>query len=243
MKCGAAFAALALWALAQCAHAQEPVAFDYRCDAAAAAATPAALPADGWQRAEDGELPRAAGSPCWLRIDVAPFAPRILRATSGWQTMEVAVYSRDGRPLAAARHAGPREEVIVGAGEGASHMLFPNLRAEDGPVFVHVQRKRRVSIAAVDLAQAVQAERNYSFAHVGLGLFYAIVTLVAAMLGMLGRDRGQFVFAALFAWLAVGEWQNISPSLPSGLASGVWPLVVWDSVWTMLLALAAAQLL
>ncbi len=51
-------------------HAQEPVPFDYRCDAAAAATTPAGLPADGWQRAEGGVLPRAAGSPCWLRIDV-----------------------------------------------------------------------------------------------------------------------------------------------------------------------------
>ena len=100
-----------------------------------------------------------------------------------------------------------------------------------------------MSITAVDLAQAVQAERNYSFVHLGVGLFYAIVTLVAAVLGVLGRDRGQFVFAALFAWLALGEWQNISPSLPAGLASGVWPPAVWDCVWNALMLLAAAQLL
>ena len=111
MKCGAAFAALALWLLAGSAHAQEPVAFDYRCDAAAAATTPAGLPADGWQRAEDGELPREAGSPCWLRIDVARLAPQILRVMGARQTVEVAMYSRDGRPLAAALHAGPREQV------------------------------------------------------------------------------------------------------------------------------------
>ena len=110
-------------------------------------------------------------------------------------------------------------------------MLFPTLRAEDGPVLMRVQRGRSVTIAAADLAQAVQAERNYGFVHLGVGLFYAIVALVAAVLGVLGRDRGQFVFAALFAWLAIGEWRNISPSLPAGLASGVWPPAVWDGVW------------
>ncbi len=95
----------------------------------------------------------------------------------------------------------------------------------------------------MDLAQAVQAERNYVFVHLGVGVFYVLVALVAALLGVLGRDRGQFVFAALFAWLAIGEWQNISPSLPAGLASGVWPLAVWDCVWNLLMLLAAAQLL
>ena len=122
-------------------------------------------------------------------------------------------------------------------------MLFPTLRAEDGPVLMRVQRSRNVTITAVDLAEAVQAERNYSFVHLGVGVFYVIVALVAAVLGVLGRDRGQFVFAALFAWLALGEWQNISPSLPAGLASGVWPPAVWDSVWNLLMLLAAAQLL
>jgi signal transduction histidine kinase/ActR/RegA family two-component response regulator len=239
----AALAALALWVLVGSVHAQEPVAFDYRCDAAAAATTPAGLPADGWQRAADGVLPRAAGSPCWLRIDVARFAPRIVRVTASRQTVEAAVFSRDGRPLATALHAGLGEQVIVGAGEPATHMLFPTLRADDGPVLMRVQRLRRVSLAAVDLAQAVQAERNYVFVHLGVGVFYVLVALAAALLGLLGRDRGQFVFAALFAWLAIGEWQSISSSLPAGLASGVWPPAVFDSVWTALNMLAAAQLL
>ena len=243
MTLSAALASLALWLLVGSARAQEPVPFDYRCDAAAAATTPATLPADGWQRAEDGELPRAAGSPCWLRIDVARFAPRILKATSARQSVQVAVYSRDGRPLAAARHNGPREQVIVGAGEFSSHMLFPTLRIEDGPVLVRLERSRRVSIAAVDLASAVQAERNYSFFHVGLGLFYAIVALLAVMLGVLGRDRGQFVYAAPFAWLAIDEWRSISPSLPAGLASGLWLPTAGDAVWSILQLLAAAQLL
>ena len=160
------------------------------------------------------------------------------------QTWKSPCISRDGRPLAAARHAGAREQVIVGADEfGDRRMLFPTLRAEDGPVLMRVQRSRDVTLTAVDLAQAVQAERNYGFVHLGVGVFYVIVALVAAALGVLGRDRGQFVFAALFAWLALGEWQNISPSLPAGLASGVWPPAVWDGVWNALMLLAAAQLL
>ena len=243
MKRGAVLAALALWALVGSAHAQERVPFDYRCDAAAAATTPAGLPADGWQHAEDGELPREAGSPCWLRIDVARFAPRTLSVTgSRWTPVEAAVFSRDGRPLAAARDAGSREQVIVGAGT-PSQMLFPTLRAEDGPVLMRVQRIRKVSIAAVDLAQAVQAERNYAFVHLGFGVVYVIVALAAALLGTLGRDRGQFVFVALFTWLAIGEWVNISPSLPAGLASRLWPPAAWDCVWNALMLLAAAQLL
>ena len=244
VKRSAALAALALWLLVGSAHAQEPVPFDYRCGAAAAATTPAALPADGWQRAEDGLLPSAAGSPCWLRIDVARFAPRILVAASRRQEIEVAVYSRAGRPLAATRHTGPREQVIVGRVEfGGVRTLFPTLRAEDGPVLMHVQRGRVVSIMAADLARAVQADRNYSFVHLGVGLFFAIVTLVAAVVGVLGRDRGQFVFGALFAWLALGEWQFISASLPADLASDVWSPAVWDCVWNLLTILAAAQLL
>ena len=122
-------------------------------------------------------------------------------------------------------------------------MLFPTLRAEDAPVLMRMQRSGSVSIAAAELAPALQAERNYSFAHVAVGVFFVLVTLVAAALGVLARDRGQFVFAALFAWLAIGEWLRISPLLPAGLASGVWPLGVWDGVWNALMLLAAAQLL
>jgi signal transduction histidine kinase/ActR/RegA family two-component response regulator len=242
VKPGKVLAALALWAIAQCAHAQAPMPFDYRCDAATA--TPAALPTDGWQRAEDGVLPRAAGSQCWLRIDVARFAPRVLGAVSSRQDMEVAVYSHDGRPLAAARGAGPRDQVIVGPVEfGGQRMLFPTLRTQDSPVLMHVQSSRGLSIVVVDLASAVQADRNYSFVHLGLGLVYTLVALVAALLGVLGRDRGQFAFGALFAWLALGEWQNISASLPAGLASGVWPPAVFNCVWNLIYILAAALML
>jgi signal transduction histidine kinase/ActR/RegA family two-component response regulator len=245
VKRGAALAALALWVLVGSARAQEPVPFDYRCDATAAATTPAALPADGWQRAEDGVLPRAAGSPCWLRIDVARLAPRVLSmGPFSQKPMEVAVFSRDGRPLASASRVGPRDQVIVGNDDSTfSRMLFPTLRAEDGPHLMRVQSSRGVSLTAVDLVRAVQAEQNYSLVHLGLGLFYALVALAATLLGVLGRDRGQFFFGALFAWLALGEWRNISSSLPVGLASGLWPPVVWDCVWNALMILAAAQLL
>ncbi|HEY6136122.1 MAG TPA: ATP-binding protein [Rubrivivax sp.] len=240
-----ALMALALSLLAGSANAQAPVPFDYRCDAAASVTTPAALPADGWQRAEDGVLPRAVGSPCWLRIDVAPFAPRILgMGRFSQKDMEVAVFSRDGRPLASARFPGKRDQVLVGSDDsGISQMLFPTLRAVDGPVLMRVQRSRNVTLTAEDLVGAEQAERNYGFVHLGFGLLYALVTVVAALLGVFGRDRGQFVFAALFAWLAIGQWRGISPSLPAGLASGVWPPAVWECVWHLLTLLAAAQLM
>jgi signal transduction histidine kinase/ActR/RegA family two-component response regulator len=154
------------------------------------------------------------------------------------------VFSRDGRPLAFARRAGPRDQAIVGNEDGTSRgMLFPTLRAEDGPVLVRVQHSLGVTLTAVHLIPSVQGEQNLLLGHLALGVLYLIVTLVAAALGAFGRDRGQFVFAALFAWLAVVEWGGLSPSLPAGLASGVWPPAVWDCVWTLLLALAAAQLL
>jgi signal transduction histidine kinase/ActR/RegA family two-component response regulator len=243
----AALAALALWLLAACAHAQEPVPFDYRCDAAAAPTTPAALPADGWQRAEDGVLPRAAGSPCWLRIDIAPLAPRVLSAAPDFlKPMEVAVFSRDGRPLASASRAGVRHQVIVGLPDTflpTSQLLFPTLRAEVGPVLMRVQRASAVTLTARDLVRSVQAQDNYTFVRLGAGVVSLIAMVAAVLLGVVGRDRGQFVFAALFAWLAIGGWQAISPSLPASLAGGVWPLSVLDGVGNFLTLLAAAQML
>ncbi|MDZ7591370.1 MAG: ATP-binding protein [Rubrivivax sp.] len=239
------FAALALWLMVSSVQAQQPVPFDYRCDAAAAAATPNALPADGWQRAEDGLLPRAAGSPCWMRVDVAGLAPRVLSVGPYSQKpMEVAVFSRDGRPLASANRAGTRDQVLVGNDDSRfARVVFPTLLAEDGPMLMHVQRSRDVTLTAEDLVWAVQADQNYKFTHLGLGLFYAIVTLAAILLGVFGRDRGQFVFAALFAWVVLGEWQNISTSLPAGLTSPAWPPAVWLGVWNCLMLLAAARLL
>ncbi len=66
MRRSVALAILALWVLVGSAHAQEPVPFDYRCDAAAAATTPAALPADGWYRVATAAL---AG---WKLASAAP---------------------------------------------------------------------------------------------------------------------------------------------------------------------------
>ena len=247
MKCGAALVALALWALVGSAQAQELVPFDYRCDAVAAATTPAALPADGWQRAEDGVLPRAAGSPCWLRIDIAPLAPRVLSVGPDFQKpMEVAVFSRDGRPLASASRAGARHQVIVGLPDApppSSQLLFPTLRVEEGPVLMRVQRTSAVTLTARDLVRSVQAQDNYNFVRLGSGVLFLIVALAAVLLGVFGRDRGQFVFAALFAWSAISGWMAISPSLPAGLASGAWPQGLSDAVWNWLLLLAAAQML
>jgi signal transduction histidine kinase/ActR/RegA family two-component response regulator len=248
MKWRAALAVLALCLFASSAHAQERVPFDYLCDAAAAATTPAGLPVNGWQRAADGVLPRAAGSPCWLRIDVARFAPRTLGVGRYSQKdMKVDVFSRDGRPLASAlRSTRAREQALVGIdnASGFSKLLFPTLHAADGPVLMRVQRSRDVTVTADNLVQATQGEWNYDVVHVGLGLFYFIVTLVAVVLGTLGRDRGQFVFAALFAWLAIGEWTvHIGPSLPAGLVGDLSNAVAWELISKLLTLLAAAQLL
>jgi signal transduction histidine kinase len=122
-------------------------------------------------------------------------------------------------------------------------MLFPTLRAEDGPVLMRVQRGRDVTLTAMDLVGADQTERNFGFLNLALVLFYAVVALAAAALGVFRRDRGQFVFAALFGWSALGNWRNLSTALPPGLASGVWPLALWECVFNALLLLAAAQLL
>jgi len=47
-----------------------PLAFDYRCDAAAAAAmVPAALPDEGWRNASEEEIALDGhATPCWLRV-------------------------------------------------------------------------------------------------------------------------------------------------------------------------------
>ncbi len=71
----------------------------------------------------------------------------------------------------------------------------------------------------------------------------ALIAVVAAAVGVLGRDRGQFVFAVYFAWLAIGQWQLISASLPPELASSVWGGRFWETVWNALFLLAAAILL
>ena len=54
-------------------------------------------PADGWQRAEDGVLPRAAGSPCWLRIDASRLAPRVLEIGGAAGRKDVAVFDAAGQ--------------------------------------------------------------------------------------------------------------------------------------------------
>jgi signal transduction histidine kinase/ActR/RegA family two-component response regulator len=205
----------------------EPVAFDYRCGDAAP--TPAALPADGWQRTGNGLLPAMAENTCWLRVDIAAFAPRVLRVLGASFKKDIAVYSRDGRPLAAARDFGDRQQVIVGSGDGKGSMLFPTLRAEDGPVFLRVDRGRgRLQLDAVDLAAAVQAERDYDFGHFAQALLEAVIALIAVALGLLHRDRGQFVFAATFAGLAARQWLdfNLAASLTPDLASPAF----WNTV-------------
>jgi len=70
---GSALAALALWVLVGSARAQEP--WPSTTAATHGCRDDTRRPAcRRLQRAEDGLLPRVAGSPCWLRIDVARLA-------------------------------------------------------------------------------------------------------------------------------------------------------------------------
>ncbi len=137
-------------AAAGSAYAQQRVSFDYLCGPTVAAATPSGLPTTGWQRADDGQLLPAAGNPCWLRVDVARFMPQVL-AVYGPRDTDLVVYAADGKQLAAASYAVPRDRAIGGAGYGFNmYIMFPTLREGDSPVLLRVQRTGRVNLSAIE---------------------------------------------------------------------------------------------
>jgi signal transduction histidine kinase/ActR/RegA family two-component response regulator len=218
-------AAAGLAVLSASAHAQQPVAFDYRCSADAPT-TPVDLGAGDWQRADDGRLPRQDGQTCWLRIDLARFAPQVLRLRGDRYAKDVVVFAQDGRRLAAARDFGPREQAIVGSGGGAGSMLFPTLGAADGPVLLRIApgSGRSVRVEAVDLAAALQDERGQDFLNLGVAVLHAAIALAAVVLGVFTRDRAQYLFAATFACLAAMEWlpYNLAASLTPGFGAARW---------------------
>ena len=173
--------------------------FDYRCEEALSFEK--GMPAEGWTPAADGELPGSAGNPCWLRIDASRLAPKVLSIKGAAGHKAVTLFDADGRALADARDLGARHQVIVGSGD----MLFPTLAGQTGMVYARVDRfRRRVWLEAVDLTDAVQADRNHQFLNFGLGVIYALFALVAALLAVVNRDRGQWLFALYFGILTVG---------------------------------------
>jgi hypothetical protein len=242
VKRSAALAALALWLLVGSAHAQEPVPFDYRCDAAAAAATtPAALPEEGWRKASAEVIPLASHAPpCWLRVASASLAGRTLRIKPANTPMAVTVYSQTGQVLASVRPGGAREQAIV----GSTGILFPMPRAEDGTIYLRVQPASDwLALAAVDLPAQMQEEHDRDFFLFAQGMLYAVAAVVAAVLGWRSRDRAQFVFAALFAWRVLELWMDLSALLTPGIAVPRWLTVTSLSVTNALWMLAADQVL
>jgi signal transduction histidine kinase/ActR/RegA family two-component response regulator len=242
----ASFFAATLLAVAGSAQAQPvAVAFDYRCGDAAA--TPGRLPAGGWQTATTGQLPPSTG-PCWLRIDLAQLPPRVLQLSGSPYDKDVLVFSRDGRLLAAARDFGPRDRAIAGTGAGWSgSMMFPTLQAADGPILLRLGAHRAdVRPQAVDLAATLQDERDYIAVHLSVAVLGLAVAVMAAVLGMLTRDRGQFVFVAFFIAMAGEQWLrfNLAGSLtPWFGVAGVVYAPFQQSVVATLHALALATLL
>ena len=206
-----AMTALSLGVLAMAANGQQAVPLDYRCDGDVTATAPATPPADvqqgDWKHAADGRLARAAGSACWLRID-AGFAPRVLRVRGDARAKDIVVFGGAGVRLAAARDFGPRDRVLVGSGGGVGAMLFPTLRATDGPLLLHVGPGdgNALRFEAVDLAAAVQADRDFDFFHGSFAVLHAVIAVAALALGVVTRDRTLFVFAMAFAAMSAWEW-------------------------------------
>ena len=235
----------ALLALAGLAQAQTvPIAFDARCDEAAT--TPAALPEGAWRAVATGDLP-SSKSPCWLRIDLATLAPRVLQIRGSLYDKDVAVFSRDGRPLASGRDFGPRDRAIVGTGAGWSgSMIFPTLHAADGPILVRLAAHRApVRLVAVDLASEIQNERDYIALHLSVAVLSLAVACAAALLGLLTRDRGQFVFTAFFIAMAGEQWLrfNLAASLTPWFTAADIVWAPFQQVVASLHALALATLL
>ena len=184
------------------------------------------MPSGEWQRAEDGRLVRDRGVACWLRFDAAAFAPRALRVRGDLNAKDIVVFGRDGGRLAAARDFGPRDRVLVGSGGGRGAMLFPTLRASDGPLILHVGPGDGypLSFDAVDLAAAVQADRQFDFFHQAFAVLHAVIAVAALALGVLTRDRTLFLFAVAFTVMSGYEWtsSNMTASINPGFAANRW---------------------
>ncbi|MEO7761936.1 MAG: ATP-binding protein [Casimicrobiaceae bacterium] len=220
---------LLLWlgphAYAQGQSAAEPQAlpFTYRCGAELTFEQ--ALIAEGWTAARGGLLPREAGNPCWLRIDVAHLAPRVLSMRGAGGEKAVTLYDSRGGKLAAARDLGVRGDAIVSAREEISSMLFPTLNTSEVQVFARVDRSaRNVRVQAVDLIPTLLGDRQYESLHVGVAAASAVLALLAVMLAVLNRDRGQLLFALYFGLLFVRELvgTEVSLALTPAFAGFMW---------------------
>jgi hypothetical protein len=137
----------------------------------------------------------------------------MLRGSEGEQA--VTLYGAQGQVVATAHDMGLRHQAIVGSGDAS--MLFPTLPAT-GPVHVRAEHLRQsIQVIAVDMTATIQAQRDYDFLHFGIATVYACIALVAAGLGVMGRDRGLWLLAVYFAFLIVNEL------VLTGVVFSVWP--------------------
>jgi signal transduction histidine kinase/ActR/RegA family two-component response regulator len=185
---------LFLTAWAACAQAAP---FEYQCGAHIG--SPAALAAGGWTKAVDGLLPPQAGDPCWLRIDATGLAGRALSIRGGSGEKVVSLFDENGKTLAEARDLGPRRGAIVSGADGRyGRMLFPVVPS--GFVVGRVEHgARRLHVEFVDPIDTIVADRAQDFLQVAFAAMYATLTVLVAVIGVLNRDRWQWLFTAFFA--------------------------------------------
>ncbi|CAN5395382.1 hypothetical protein BH10PSE17_BH10PSE17_09880 [soil metagenome] len=185
------------------AHA-DPVPFDYRCGSEAAATLP--TDSEPWTAAPDGRLLIRFGNPCWLRIDSHALGTRVLNMRGGAYFRSVELVDAQGRSIAIANDFGERRNVVIGSGGSAGRMLFPNLPAGTAPIYARVDRADHgVVLESVELAEAIQSDRDFEFLHFGFAVLFGAIAIMATALAFLHRDRGQLWFAAVFGSLVVHE--------------------------------------
>jgi signal transduction histidine kinase/ActR/RegA family two-component response regulator len=232
-RCWRGLAALGVALAAGLAQADDALPFDAVCGPVASGGV-AAVPTEAWTPVTTGRLRGLAGNPCWIRLDGAAIPEgRVLRLQGAAGYKAVAVYDTQGRRLADAVDYGERHQALVSAGDGRGTIIFPTLPHTAGRLYLSVERDRyTVVLDAADLAAADAGARRYDFLHLTLALGCALTAVVALVLGVVGRDGRQFLFALLFAWLVIGEWagSGLALTLTPQFPAAVWLNACFDPV-------------
>ena len=224
------------------AHA-EPLAIDFACGDSLAATAP---PASGWTRSGDGRLPRSAGNPCWLRIDLATLSGSVPSIVGAGGHKAATVFDADGRSLADGQDIGDRHDVVVGSADGFGRMLFPSLAGRTDRVYVHLDRGgRSVRVEAENVVRAIEADRAYDFFHLGLASVFACIAALTVALALVVRDPGQLLFGLYFALLVASELAHngIGIDVLPHMRASVWMEEVFPSVAGALRTVVIAEML
>ena len=162
-------------------------------------------------------FPKAVCCACKVRRATRRLPSTTLRAAA-WQTRSITASGtrRWCRPVTA-----------------GAPSFFPTLPHTAGRLYLSVERDRyTVVLDAADLAAADAGARRYDFLHLTLALGCALTAVVALVLGVVGRDGRQFLFALLFAWLVIGEWagSGLALTLTPQFPAAVWLNACFDPV-------------